>query len=162
RSILLKGASLVRWLYEPEERRGYVDCDLLVPAADFERAGRVLDDLGFEPALDEAAMPDWWREHGIGWYRRDDRGGVGLPRTLPGHGVGPEQVWDVLWANTESLKVAGFETRALSPAGRALHVALHSAQHGGLPRHTEELARTMERTDAATWREAARLAADLD
>jgi hypothetical protein len=44
----------------------------------------------------------------------------------------------------------------------ALQLALHTAQHRGLTRQVQELELGLERADEATWRDAARLAAELD
>jgi hypothetical protein len=68
-SIVLTGAPLVRRLYDSGERRGYVDCDLLVPPGAFAAACEVLAECGFEPEFDETTMPAWWREHGLEWAR---------------------------------------------------------------------------------------------
>ena len=57
RSILLKGASLTRWLSDPSDPRPYLDCDLLVPSADLTAAEQVLSDLGFRPLLDALRVP---------------------------------------------------------------------------------------------------------
>jgi len=49
--VVLKGPSIARWLY-PTNGRTYCDTDLLVPPAEFERAGAVLRSLGFAPQND--------------------------------------------------------------------------------------------------------------
>ena len=50
RSILLKGPSAARWLYDNESERPYVDCDLLVAPMEMTqcrgRARHVLDSAG--------------------------------------------------------------------------------------------------------------------
>jgi hypothetical protein len=161
-SILLKGASVVRWLYEPDEPRAYGDCDLLVPAGGFDAAAGVLAELGFEAELDEEAMPDWWREHGLAWFRPNDRAAVDLHRTLPGVQVDARRLWDTLAATTESVVVGGSPARTLAPPGRAMHVALHAAQHGDEMRQPlADLERALQRADEETWRQAAELAAAL-
>ena len=42
RALLLKGASIARWLYAEGEPRTYVDCDVLVAPADVAAAEEVL------------------------------------------------------------------------------------------------------------------------
>jgi hypothetical protein len=160
-SILLKGPSLVRWLYDPGESRTYVDGDLLVPPESYEAAGRLLASLGFEAELDDAAMPEWWREHGVSWYRATDRASVDLHRTLAGLEAEPPRVWEALSRQTEPVEVANYTARALSIPARALHVALHAAHHGGSTRQVDELRRALERTGDETWRAAAELAREL-
>lgn len=161
-TLLLKGASIVRWLYESGGTRSYADGDLLVPPARFDDAGAVLAGLGFEPELEETDMPDWWREHGVCWYRSDDSVEIDLHRTVAGLEADPERVWERLSERTEPIEIAGFEARALAIPGRALHLALHAAQHGAAGRHAQELELALGQTDEATWRAAAELARDLD
>jgi hypothetical protein len=107
-------------------------------------------------------MPDWWREHGLTWFRADDSAAVDLHRTVEGVGVESDLVWAALSLRTERGEVGGFEAVVLTVPARALLVALHAAQHGGKPRHLQELERALERVDDADWREAAQLAEELD
>src|SRR5207248_1785857 len=48
RSVLLKGPTIARWLYEHVAMRPYVDSDLLIAVGDLDRAEEVLAALGFE------------------------------------------------------------------------------------------------------------------
>jgi hypothetical protein len=160
KSILLKGASIVRWLYDDAPTRAYIDCDLLVRPADAEAGTHVLTGLGFVPEIEEAEMPEWWREHGVQWTRAADGAAVDLHRTLVGVEVDADQLWETLLARTETMLVGGFPARVLTTPGRALHVALHTAQHGW-EQHGFELERALQRADEATWRDAARLAESL-
>lgn len=159
--ILLKGASVARWLYEPEDARGYVDCDLLVPSAGFRPAVEALGTLGFEPVLDEADMPSWWREHALTTVHRDDGTSVDLHRNLPGAQVTDEQLWNALSETSHKLMVGGVAADVLAESGRVLHAALHAAQHGGSPRDLDVLARAIDRASHDTWRAAAELASKL-
>jgi hypothetical protein len=160
-SVVLKGAPLVRWLYEPGEGRSYADCDLLVPPDQFDAASRVLAELAFEAELDEEEMPDWWREHGVEWRRVSDRTAVDLHRTLAGARADPEHVWHVLSQRTQPTELAGCPARSLDTAGLVLQLALHAAQHGGLTRHVQELELALQRAPVETWGEAAALAREL-
>jgi hypothetical protein len=161
-SIVLKGAPLVRWLYEPAERRSYADCDLLVPPDRFGAACEILAGLGFEPAIEETDMPAWWRDHALEWLRASDQAAIDLHRTLAGARLDPTGVWQVLSRRTQPIEVAGVQARSLEVAGLALQLALHAAQHGGLTRQVQELELALQRSDAETWLEAARLAEVLD
>src|SRR3954466_16023283 len=66
--LLLKGAALARLLYEPGERRGYVDVDVLVRPDHLKRAVSVLKDLGYSNStelhgidyVDGAVPSDTW------------------------------------------------------------------------------------------------------
>ena len=162
-SLLLKGPTFARWLYGPEDARGYGDCDLLVRPESLPQAQRVLEQLGYEPAVDEDAMPSWWREHGVEWLRPGDGAGVDLHRTLAGVGVDNETLWGTLSAHTETFVVGGVEAHALDAPARTFHVALHAAQHGphgGKGRH--DLDRALATLDAPVWVEASAIARELE
>lgn len=161
--ILLKGVSLARWLYPDGPPRSFTDCDLLVPPGARSTAQDVLTELGFEPQLDELTMPSWWAEHATAWQRSQDGTVVDLHRTLPGVGADPQRVWDTLAANVDSIVVGGARVQTLTIPGRAFHLALHGAQHGGAwGTSLEELGRALSLADEAVWRAGAEIAADLD
>jgi hypothetical protein len=155
-SILLKGPSVARWLFESSPRH-YRDCDLLVPPGAIDNAERVLGRLGFRPKLERQRMPAWWQEHAVTWL--GDEPLVDLHTTLVGVGVGQERLWEVLSARTETMVVGGFSATVLSPAGRALHVVLHAAQDGF---DKGDVRQAVFRLDEQTWNEAAALARELD
>jgi hypothetical protein len=160
-SLLLKGPSLSRWLYPDGGLRSYVDCDLLVSPTSHAAAVGVLTDLSFTAPFDELEMPEWWREHALSWSHPQD-GMIDLHRTLPGVGVHDEVLWSALSAGAEELAVGDATARVLSTPGRALHVALHAAQHGQASEATiRDLDRALEVADDATWRAAAKLAEEL-
>jgi hypothetical protein len=95
--------------------------------------------------------------------RADDGAIVDLHQTLPGVGVDAEQLWLTLSADVDEIDVAGFPATTLTIPGRALHLALHAAQHGvGWPHVTAELERALSTTDPAVWRAAGELAQTLD
>jgi hypothetical protein len=161
-SIVLKGASTRRWLDdEGEEPRAYVDGDLLVRPGAERQVASVLGSLDFIPELNELEMPSWWREHAVGWNRRNGAM-VDIHRSLPGIGVEPERLWKRLWEDSVPFVVGGHACRALSLPARALHLTLHAAQHGPDSQPLGELSRAMDRADEATWGAAARLATDLE
>lgn len=162
---LLKGPALARWLYTGDEHRFYADCDLLVRPRDHGGAERVLAHLGFVQALDGGAMPEWWREHADDWWRADDAVAVDLHRRLPGIEADADTTWAVLAERPHVVPVAAFEALVLAPAGRALHVVLHAAQHGvqrPAPLRDLELTLALAAAEPALWLEAATLARRLD
>jgi len=162
-SLLLKGASVTRWISTPEDPRPYLDCDLLVRPADRGAAERVLAELGYEQLFEEEAMPEWWREHSATWTRVADGSKVDLHRSLVGIGADPDAVWSTLSARTEELVVGGYPATVLTVPGRAFHLAVHAGQHGaGWSRPLEDLDRAIAVSDEASWREAAELADSLD
>jgi hypothetical protein len=162
RSLLLKGESFRRWLYTEDEARFSADIDLLVQRGDLETAGAVLQSLGFVAELDQAKMPSWWREPGVAWTRSQDWVEVDLHSTLEGVGADEWRLWEVLWGESETLEIGRHPSRVLSVPGRALHLALHAAQHGkDGPLVIQELDLALARVDPATWRAAAAMAESL-
>ena len=159
--ILLKGASITRWLFEPEDARVYVDCDLLVSPSDFRATVETLETQGFERELDEAAMPTWWREHALTTRRPSDGTIIDVHRGLPGAQVSDAELWARLSTTTDTMVIGDVVTTVLSEPARVLHAALHAAQHGGSPRDEEVLARAITRLDPDGWRTAAELASAL-
>jgi hypothetical protein len=164
-SLLLKGASLSRWLATQDNPRPYVDVDLLVCPADLGAAEHSLSDLGLRPGVNEHDLPDWWREHAATWAPLTGIDGsvtVDLHRTLVGVGVDPDRLWEILSRQVETIIVAGYPARTLTIPGRAFHLALHAAQHGKDwegPR--ADLERALTAGDDQTWGAAAELAASL-
>jgi hypothetical protein len=162
-SLLLKGASLARWLYDAGEPRPQGDFDLLVPPSDRPIAEQVLSELGFERSVDEREMPSWWRDHGVAWLRHDDAVALDLHRTLTGVGVDENRLWTTLSQSADTIVVGKARAATLPVHGLAFHVALHAAQHGqGWDDMLAELDRAIQRADMATWRAAADLAESLD
>ena len=157
-SILLKGPSTARWLFAGEAR-SYRDCDLLVAPAAMGGAEVALRGMGFVPELELRSMPMWWQEHGVQWHDPERGAAVDLHRTLTGVGVDDTRLWEVLSAETETMSVAGSPAAVLSLPGRALHLALHAAQHAG---DQGDLRRALMLAEKETWQRAARLADELD
>jgi hypothetical protein len=147
-SILLKGPTFARWLYRDTELRTYVDVDLLIAPGAGLRAGEVLLGLGFIRGFetgDGASLPGR-----VLFVRPPDE--VDLHHTLQGVQVDEQRVWSVLSALTERQEVAGEEVAILAEPARALHVALHAAQHGrdwDVP--MEDLARALAMLPFETW-----------
>ncbi len=160
---LLKGPTFEDWLYGPSGQREYADCDVLVPRSDLSQAEQVLESLSYRRRFDDRAMPAWWREHATAWARDRDRLSVDVHRSLVGIGVNQDTAWRRLSADVALVPVAGRPVPALALPARALHVALHAAQHGvGWPRPLIDLERALARVDDDLWRAAATLAAELD
>lgn len=161
--IVLKGPSVVHWVYDEEDHRQYLDSDLMVGPSDMNAAQHVLTGLGFRKVLDEADTPDKRRVHAHAWTRTGDPVPVDLHRTLHGTGVSPDEVWTVLNEHTTTLPIAGVDAKILDRPATILHVALHATQHGrGQPQVQRDLARALDRFDLETWRAAALLAERLN
>ena len=161
--VLLKGPVIARWLYADGEPRWYNDCDLLLREADLEAAAVVLTDLGYSrrpsPPDDPALVAS---VHSDVWTRAQDTVALELHWTLVGLEATPRSVWDVLSADTPPIIVGGVEMRCLSERGRALHLALHLAQHGSTSRQpAEDLRRGIAQLDFDVWTGARELSARL-
>ncbi len=154
-SILLKGPSVARWIYEKASRT-YEDCDLLVRESDLPHAENVLRSLGFERrGLD--SIPNDWPKHAA-VYRRGDVT-VDLHRTLLGVGAGTDLLWDALAPHRESMRVGGANVDVLDPAGRALVLGLHAAKDGGrAEKPLRDLQRALSVLPDEVWRDAAAIA----
>lgn len=165
-TLLLKGAALARLLYEPGERRGYVDVDLLVRPDRLDRAATVLQGLGYR---NSTAL------HGIDyvagavpsdtWLPRPAAAGydVDVHHWLPGAQAPPATAWEALWRRRTTIELAGRQVPVLAREGQALHLALHAAQHGPhFVRGLVELRLALERWPPEVWREAAALATEVD
>lgn len=160
-SIVLKGPAIATWLYGGREVRPYGDADLLVPPADWEAAGTLLRRLGFEGDLGPLAHPRMESIASTGWVRGADN--VDMHCTLWGIEAEPQRAWEILSAHTVPMKVGGSVVQVLEPAARAMHVALHAAQHGqaeGKPIRDLELA--LEQLPDDLWVAAAAVAAEVD
>jgi hypothetical protein len=162
RPIVLKGPAVARWLYSAEGPRFYGDCDLLLARSDLEQAASALLRLGFV-ARDDRAAPDWGREHASEFERADDAIVVDLHTTLPGVRADDTTAWRELSLGAEAIAIGGGTAHALGLPGRALHVALHSAQHGiEWKRPLEDLERAIAVADESIWVRATDLAHRLD
>lgn len=155
-SIVLKGPVLGRTLYDRAELRPYVDSDLLVAAHNSEVASSTLAAIGFRPEPADL-LPGDPPLYARSWRR--DGAIVELHDTLVGAGVSPGELWAVLVTRTEPMELRGSEIAVLDEPARALHVALHAAQHGmAWGRPLEDLRRALERIPEASWQRAAALA----
>jgi len=158
KSILLKGPSVARWLYDGPGLRAYADCDLLVAPREFPRAQGVLRDLGFAPepdrvGLEELAIGQEWKRAGAI---------VDLHRRLTAFDDDPDRVWTSLSNKSEPLPVGGRDVEVLREGARALHLVLHALHHaieGTKARY--DLSRAITRLPSSLWLEAARLAGEL-
>lgn len=157
RTLLLKGPSTAAWLYGDGAARPYVDTDLLVSPEDYRRAGGVLRKLGFRSGSYA------WEPDSQAWLRPSDASLVDLHCTLIGASAPADKVWEELAAHTDTLRVGGINVEVPPVRARALHIALHAAQHGNHYRQPrEDLARALRVADESTWREAADVARGID
>ena len=150
-SVVLKGPSVARWLYD-SGRRPYGDCDLLVRDSDLPVAQQSLQLLGFERGGLYTIRGDWPRHASV--YRRGDVT-VDLHRTLLGVTVDADGLWDALAPHRESMRVGGVDVDVLDPAGRAMVLALHAAKDGARDeKPLTDLERAIDLLPLEVWREA--------
>ena len=162
RSIVLKGPTLQRELYDDGSWRRYCDTDLLIAPVDLERAGGTLGELGFELAIDHREHPGVCEPHAQEWSRAAGEERVDLHWRLAGAGAPAERAWRVLAARTHPIEVGAAAGEALTRPGVALVVALHAAQHGRTHRKPQrDLERALERFGPSTWAAAGDLAEEL-
>lgn len=155
-ALVLKGPSIAAWLYR-DGVRPYEDSDLLVAPASYRQAGAVLRELGFRP------LGYSWHHHSETWRRGRDSSIVDLHRSLIGISASPDAVWEELATDTDTLRVGGIDVEVLRVPARALHVALHVAEHGrDLGHPLEDLARALRVADEDVWRDAANVARRVD
>jgi Uncharacterised nucleotidyltransferase/Transglutaminase-like superfamily len=157
-SILLKGPSIARWIYDGGSRP-YGDCDLLVRRSDLDASERILRTLGFERGGLYSIPGDWPRHAAV--YRRGDVM-VDLHRTLLGVAADSDRLWEILAPHREQMRIAGANVDVLDPAGRAFVLALHSAKDGGRDeKPLNDLERALEIVPLELWRAAAEIAAEV-
>jgi hypothetical protein len=164
RPLLLKGPSIATWLYGDGPFRRYGDSDLLVAPGSYRRAGHVLRELGFRHReyVWLGYVETWWRGSGTGAVDLRPTS-VDLHCSLSGVRAPAQTAWEVFSADTETLQVGGIDVEILRVPARALHVALHAAQHGADgARPLEDLARALRLADEQVWGQAAGLARRLD
>lgn len=158
RPILLKGPSLSRWIYSDHEVRPYGDSDFLVSPAQRDLAQLVLEGLGYRRVFRPSDTP------GVSpaadeWRRLSDGTSIDLHRTIFGIEVADHAAWNVLCSDTVSIEVADVLLEALSYPARALHIALHAAQHGVVASGSlRDLDHALAVVDEDLWREASALA----
>jgi hypothetical protein len=160
-SIVLKGASIREWLYEAHEERASGDVDLLVPTDGRERVDAALAELGLRgvgPSRSgRGRLPEWL------WEQPETKMIVDLHESISGAAVHPAAAWSVLSESTARMSVGGETVDVLDLPRRAVHLALHAAQHGpAFDRPVEDLERGLAALPEATWREAAVVAERLD
>jgi Uncharacterised nucleotidyltransferase len=166
--LLLKGAALARLLYDAPEQRQYSDVDLLVGPDDRRAARAVLEQLGYRNASALMAVDDIGGElHGETWIATPPGARypavIDLHLRLAGAKAPPERAWEALHARSAGIELQGSQVRILDRPGLAMHLALHAAHHGeAYAKGRRELLRALDRWPPEVWREAARLAEEID
>lgn len=166
-TVVLKGPGIATWLFSGEAPRIYGDSDLLLRRCDWDKAMRVLREMGFEDDLGPLAHPRMESGAGYPWQRPSDRAAVDLHYTLFGVGADPDAVWEAISSETVREVVGGAEVSLPSKPARLLHICLHAIQHGGdttkgWEKPMRDLQQAVDRADVETWDRALRLAERID
>lgn len=168
-ALLLKGPALARLLYRPGEHRDYIDVDILVRQRDLSATRETLVELAYKNVSDRAGVDDFLGIlHSETWL--GPRGvSIDLHWRLAGCGLEPEKAWQRLYADRQTIDVAGRPIDVLGRAGLALHLATHAAQaepadYDGSRAGSKtlgDLRRGLDRWPLTDWRVAATLAEDM-
>jgi hypothetical protein len=131
-SIVLKGASLIRYFGGDWGARPMYDVDILVPTTKIVGALDVVDTLGWKP--EQAVTASWvrWRElaraHACGFTAPDDSQ-LDLHWHVMAGSIGPHAD-DVFWDRAVPLQVGSLRAQALSDPDLLLHLLVHGGVSG--------------------------------
>jgi hypothetical protein len=162
-SIIVRGPSIARHLYLPDEVRRYGDADLLVPIGSRSTAEAAITELGFRDVTGLGRRSDDRPPWSSTWGRPRDGGNIDLHWTIPGMRAAPTTIWSVLRGHGMPLDIAGADVVGLNAPATAVIVALHAAHHGiRAASPLEDLRRALTRWHEDLWRDASELADALD
>lgn len=152
---------LARVLYEPGEQREYNDVDVLVEPAALERARELLRQEGWVCLREGLGVEDVGGGlHAEVWVVRNIT--LDLHWRLPATEAPAEVTWKALYPSHQLVCLDGQRVATLSQAGLALHIALHTAQHGGKYNlGPPDLKLALERWSLDVWRQAKALANEI-
>jgi hypothetical protein len=160
-ALLLKGPVFARVLYKPGEEREYNDVDILVEPAALERARELLRAMGCICVREGLGVEDVGGGlHAEAWGMEDVA--VDLHWRLPATEAPAEVTWKVLYEPHQVIDLDGHRVATLSRAGLALHIATHTAQHGGkYGLGLADLELALERWPRDVWSQAEALAHEI-
>lgn len=159
-SLLLKGPTIARWLYDEEHPRSYADTDLLVDPARLEVAAATLRGLGFRRHFRPGRHAGLEAPPAYTWTRAPFS--VDLHDGIPGARGDRQQAWDTLSADASELRVGGQTVRGLGRHALLAHVTLHAAHHGPpVAQPLTDLGRALAHATIDDWATAARLADEI-
>ncbi len=154
RAILLKGPIQQDWLSAAGAVRASTDVDLLLPVADLERGGVVLENAGYGRLTELPA--DAGMEHSEVWVSPTD---IQVELHWAIVGADERRLWPVLEQETERAAVGDTVVEIPNESARCLIVALHVAQHGiGDGEILNDLERALAVAQAEVWKRAYELA----
>jgi len=138
-AMVLKGGALARTVYASPAQRPMVDLDLLVRQGQMERAGAVLETLGYSLSSSAPAHMMAFQQRfggGLEWLRSREGGVTRLDVQFDL--VGVDWCWDAfpvepdaLWEAARPLDLDGTPALQLSPEDTLIHLCVHPALHHG-------------------------------
>ena len=125
--VVLKGAALAELVYRHIGLRTMADVDLLVEKESLDKAGAILERLGF---LSNEGYRDkeWYREHHhhmVPYVSSDSSMTIEIHWHIIERTALMDLPIDQLWAHAQSVRIASVPCLALSVEHMLLHVALH-------------------------------------
>lgn len=166
-ALLLKGPVLARVLYEGQERRTYVDIDVLIAPRHRESGREALRGLGYAVSPEVFAVDDVGRVvHSETWVGKppfaERELAIDVHFWLAGARADPQVVWDRLAMPYDEIKIGGRSIPVPRREALALHIGMHAAQHGpSYAKGTRDLELALEAWPDDVWQAAAGLATDI-
>lgn len=125
--ILLKGAHLATAVYGNLALRDMGDLDLLVPAERLASAAALVRELGYIPVRPSSVDVDRQTSHHLTRSVKPRVGAVEIHWNLTDpdcqQSIDPAE----LWQRAVTVRIAGWEVRALSPNDEILHLCVHTS-----------------------------------
>jgi putative nucleotidyltransferase-like protein len=125
--VVLKGAALAELVYRHVGLRTMKDVDLLVEQKNLDKAGGILERLGFLPN-EGYREKQWYREHHhhmVPYVSSDGSITIEIHWHIIERTALMDMPIDQLWARAQSVRIASVPCLALSMEHMLLHVALH-------------------------------------
>jgi len=166
--VVLKGAALAERVYRHIGLRTMADVDLLVEKKNLDKAGAILERLGFLP-YEGYHEKQWYRErhhHMVPYISSDGSMTIEIHWHIIERTALRDMPIDQLWARAQSVRIASIPCLALSDEHMLLHVALHLSsanQFQGQLRGLYDVAELLRRFGPElNWAELLRVAALVD
>ena len=156
----MKGPVTGRLLFGDPLAHLYTDVDLLVGPGDRDRAGLVLEDLGFRD-FHRSVLAIYRPQQQRAWVSEtgivDLHGGLwGMPEHLT------ETAWRTIWAEREELDLHGRAVPIIGARARLFQLALHAAQRQSGAKAVADLHQGLVVASPEDWQSAADLATGFE
>lgn len=125
--VVLKGAALAELVYRHIGLRTMADVDVLVERKDLDKAGTILERLGFVPN-ESYRDKQWYREHHhhmVPYVSSDGSMTIEVHWHIIERTALLDMPVDYLWAHVQPVRIASVPCLTLSAEHMLLHVAIH-------------------------------------